>query len=375
MKIAIDITQVIYGTGVSVYTRNLVTQLVKLYPKDEYLLYGGSLRRLGELKNFVKRLKVQTKLYHLPPTFFDLVWNSFHILPVETLVGKVDLIHTSDWAEPPSRLPKVTTVHDLIPFLYPHTTTAQVRTAHKKRLAWVSKESTQILAVSQSTKNDLIEILKIPEEKITVTPEGVESVYAPQPPDLVEAVKRKYHLKGEYLFSLSTLEPRKNQKKIIEAYELIKTKFPSLQLVIGGRSGWGDIPSPVPGIVMPGFIPDADLPALYSGCLAYVLPSLYEGFSLSHLQAMACGAAVVASNASSMPEVIGHAGILVDPRDADLIAVGIMKAISQRDSLHGKAIARAKLFTWEETARLTHAVYEKAVTSLPLTKGKVGKGF
>ncbi len=359
MKIAIDITQVIYGTGVSVYTRNLVTQLVKLYPQDQYLLYGGSLRRLDELKHFVKRLKVQTKLYHIPPSFFDLIWNSFHVLPVESLVGKVDLVHTSDWAEPPSKLPKVTTVHDLIPFLYPHTTTSQVRTAHKKRLAWVSKESAQILAVSQSTKNDLMEILRIPEEKITVTPEGVENIYTPQPPDLIETIKRKYHLQGEYLFSLSTLEPRKNQKKIIEAYELIKIKFPNLQLIIGGRSGWGDALNPVPGVIMPGYIPDADLPALYSGCLAYVLPSLYEGFSLSHLQAMACGAAVVGSNASSMPEVIGHAGVLVDPRDVDGIAEGIMEAVNHRDSLHHQALERAKLFTWEETARLTHAVYEK----------------
>ena len=114
---------------------------------------------------------------------------------------------------------------------------------------------------------------------------------------------------------------------------------------------------------MPGYVPDADLPALYSGCLAYVLPSLYEGFSLSHLQAMACGASVVGSQVSSMPEVIGQAGILVDPISVGAIAEGIIRAVKGRSVYSAKAIKRAGLFSWEETARLTHAAYEKATQS------------
>lgn len=359
MKIAIDITQVIYGTGVSVYTRNLVTHLIKLYPDDQFILFGGSLRRMSDLKNFVKRLVAESKFFFFPPTFFDLLWNSFHILPVEKLIGKVDVIHTSDWAEPPSKFPKVTTIHDLIPFKYPHTTAANIRSAHRKRLAWVAKESRFVLAVSQSTKRDSIEILKIPEDKIIVTPEGVEKIYHQQPPDLVEAVKRKYHLKGDYLFCLSTLEPRKNQKRLIEAFNLVKKKHQEIQLIIGGRTGWGEGLAPSADVVMLGFIADADLPALYSGCLAYVLPSFYEGFSLSHLQAMACGAAVVGSNLSSMPEVIGKSGVLVDPENVKDIASGIIRAIEDRAELGIKAVTRAKLFTWEETARLTHEVYQR----------------
>lgn len=361
MKIAIDITQVIYGTGVSVYIRNLVANLIKLYPNDEFLLFGGSLRRRADLELFVKRLRAESKLFYIPPKFFDLLWNSFHILPVEKLIGKVDVVHTSDWAEPPSKLPKITTVHDLIPFKYPHTTAANVRSAHKKRLAWVAKESRLILAVSQSTKRDLIEILKIPEEKIVVTPEGVEKLYKPQPPDLIEIVKKKYHLKGDYLFSLSTLEPRKNQNRLIEAFKIVKNKYKDLQLVIGGKTGWGEAVKPSPEVTMPGYIPDADLPALFSGSLAYVLSSLYEGFSLSHLQAMACGAAVVGSNLSSMPEVIGKSGVLVDPEDIENIASGIITAIENRAELGSRAVVRAKLFSWEETARLTHEAYERAI--------------
>src|SRR3989338_7413762 len=133
MKIAIDISQIIYGTGVSVYTRNLVSHLVKLYPHDEFLLFGGPLPRRRELSIFTNRLKVKSKFYSLPPKFGDLLWNTFHIYPIEKIIGHVDVVHTSDWAEPTSQLPKVTTVHDLIPFKYPHTTEGGVRVAHKKR--------------------------------------------------------------------------------------------------------------------------------------------------------------------------------------------------------------------------------------------------
>lgn len=359
MKIAIDISQIIYGTGVSVYTRNLVSHLVKLYPQDDYLLFGGSLRRRRELEIFTNRLKTASRFYAMPPKFMDLLWNSLHILPVEKLIGQADVVHTSDWAEPPSRIPKVTTVHDLIPFKYPHATESGVRIAHKKRLAWISKESSLILSVSRSTKLDLMDLLKIPEEKIVVTPEGVEGFYKPQPPGLVETVKNKFHIEGDYIFSLSTLEPRKNQQRLIEAFRVVKENFPDLSLVIGGRIGWGDAPRPVEGVILPGYIPDADLPALYSGCLAYVLPSLYEGFSLSHLQAMACGAPVVGSNISSMPEVIGNSGVLVDPVSVREIASGIVRAIKNRAVLGEKGKKRAKLFTWEETAKLTHDAYEK----------------
>ena len=361
MKIAIDISQIIYGTGVSVYTRNLVTQLVKQFPEDDYILFGGSLRRRRELEIFTNRLKTTSKFYPMSPKFMDLLWNSFHLLPVEKIIGQVDVVHTSDWAEPPSRLPKVTTVHDLIPFKYPHTTQSGVRVAHKKRLAWVKKESDVILAVSRSTKADLLDLLKIPEERIMVTPEGVESFYTPQPPGLVETVKNKFHIDGDYIFSLSTLEPRKNMQRLIEAYKIVKEKNPGLSLVVGGRTGWGEALKLVEGVILPGFIPDADLPALYSGCLAYALPSLYEGFSLSHLQAMACGAAVVGSSISSMPEVIDNSGVLVDPISVGDIADGILKAIKNRATLGEKAIKRAKLFTWEETAKLTHDAYQLAI--------------
>ena len=204
MKVAIDISQSIYGTGVSVYTLNLVSNLISQFPNDEFILFGGSLRLKKELERIARKFKTKNYIYPLPPRLMDLIWNSLHILPVEKLIGNVDLIHTADWTEPPSSIPKVTTVHDLIPFKFPHTSHSIIRNAHKKRLSWVKKESRAIIAVSQSTKNDLISILKIPEEKITVIQEAAEKKYHPQPPAMVSNIKRKYKISSEYIFSLVT---------------------------------------------------------------------------------------------------------------------------------------------------------------------------
>lgn len=361
MKIALDISQTVYGTGVSVYTKNLARSLVENFPKDEFLLFGGSLRQQDDLKKIARRLKTKSVIYPYPPKLMDFLWNSLHVLPVEKLIGQVDLVHTSDWTEPPSSLPKITTVHDMVPFKFPQTSSSGIRQTHKKRLAWVARESAAIIAVSQSTKKDILDYLKVPEEKIHVIYEGVESFFSPQPPAIIDNVKRKYGLKGDYLFSLSTLEPRKNQKRLIQAYSQIKDKYPGLQLLLGGKTGWGEEIKPVEGVIMPGFIPDVDLSALYSGCLAMPFPSLYEGFGLAPLQAMACGAAVVTSNISSLPEVVDKAGVLVDPEDVKAIAAGIIKAIENRADFRAKGLKRAKRFTWKETAEKTYQLYQQTI--------------
>lgn len=363
MKIAIDISQAIYGTGVSVYTKNLAENLIKLYPDDEFILFGGSLRRKKELISLVKKLKGTPKIYPLPPRLLDFIWNSLHIIPIDKFIGEVDIVHTSDWTEPPSKYPKVTTVHDLIPFKYPQTTTDTIRQAHRKRLAWVLRESDKIIAVSHATKEDLVSILKVPENKIVVIPEGVDSHFCPQPLEIIDSIKRKYKIKGEYVFSLSTLEPRKNQIGLIQAFQIVKKKYPEMQLVLGGKTGWGDIPKPVSGVLMPGYIPDSDLPALLSGASVFALPSFYEGFGLPPLEAMACGTPVVTSDISSLPEVVGEAGILVDPNKVEDIATGIIKAIESQPQLREKGLVQAKKFSWERAARETYNVYKQAIES------------
>lgn len=362
MKIAFDISQSIYGTGVSVYTIEIAKNLIKLFPNDEFILFGGSLRRRQELETIAKKLKGIPKIFPFPPSLMDFIWNSLHILPIEKFVGPVDLIHTSDWTEPPSKYPKVTTVHDLVPFKYPQTTADSIKRTHKKRLAWVIRESDKIIAVSNATKQDLISILRVPASKIVVIPEGVEERNIPQPLEIQEIVQRRYKTGDEFIFSLSTLEPRKNQQALVSAYQIVKKTYPNLKLVISGKTGWGEKVEPVDGVIMPGYIPYSDLPGLYSACLAFVLPSLYEGFGLSPLQAMACGAAVAVSNISSLPEVVGDAGVLFDPLSVDSIAAGIIEAIENRSVLREKSLLQASKFTWKKAAEETYRVYQDVLS-------------
>lgn len=364
MKIAIDISQAIYGTGVSVYTKELVAHLINQYPDDQFVLFGGSLRRQKELLLLSKKLKGEPKIYPFPPTLMDFIWNSLHIFPIDKLIGKVDLIHTSDWTEPPSKYPKVTTVHDLIPFKYPNSTTNNIRNAHKKKLAWVIRESKKIIAVSESTKNDLISILRVPEEKIIVIPEGVEEKNTPQPLDIQEIVKRRYKTGDDFLFALSTLEPRKNQHGLVEAYKIVRQQFPNLKLLIGGMKREDGIVNETEGVTYAGYIPASDLPALYSACSAFVHPAFYEGFGLSPLQAMACGAPVAVSNVSSLPEVVGEAGVLFDPNSVDSMASGIIKAIQGAAKLRVQSLEQAKKFSFKKTAERTYRVYKDVLEDL-----------
>ncbi len=364
MKIAIDITQSIYGTGVSIYTKEIVTRLIKKYPNDEFVLFGGSLRRKNELLQFVKKVGGIPKIYPFPPSLMDFVWNSLHILPIEKFIGNVDIIHTSDWTEPPSKIPKVTTVHDLVVFKYPQTSTSNIRNAHRKKLAWVIRESKKIIAVSESTKTDLISILRVPEEKIVVIPEGAQSRYSPQPVDIQEIVKRRYKTGDEFIFALSTLEPRKNQTGLIEAYKIVKKTYPNLKLLMGGRIRQDNEAKISEGVIMPGYIPESDLPGLFSACLAFVHPAFYEGFGLTPLEAMSCGASVAVANTSSLPEVVGQAGILFDPQSAQSIASGIITAVQDRVKLRPKSLEQAKKFSFDLAAEKTYKVYKEVLQSL-----------
>jgi glycosyltransferase involved in cell wall biosynthesis len=358
MKIALDISQIVYGTGVSVYTKNLVSSLVKNFPDDEYILYGGSLRRRLELLDFARKIDQPIKLLPFSPTIADFVWNSLHTMSIDRFIGPVDMIHTSDWAEPPSSQPKLTTVHDLVPFKYPETSHRTIRQAHTKRMAWVIRESHTIIAVSQSTKSDLMEHFSLPSDRIVVIPEGVDPVYRPQPLSAIDSIKRRYKITGDYIFCLSTLEPRKNQSLLIEAFQKLRQEMPDINLVLAGKTGWGEAVEPVPGVHMLGFVPDSDKPALYSGALSYVSPSLYEGFGLTPLEAMSCGTPVVVANNSSYPEVVGEAGVLIDPNSVDDIVLGIINSINHGAKLRAQGLVQSQKFSWDKMAHETHRLYQ-----------------
>lgn len=186
MKIGIDISQITYeATGVANFTRQLVEHLVRLDKKNEYILFGSSLRRRTQLKEFQKKLSrfphVKVKIFPFPPSMLDILWNRFHVIPIEVFIGKMDVFISSDWTQPPTKAKKVTVLYDLIVYKYPKETHDQLRfdaksfrvianivSSQKRRLRWVKKEIDIAICISKATKKDAMEILGMPEEKLKV---------------------------------------------------------------------------------------------------------------------------------------------------------------------------------------------------------------
>ena len=342
MKIGIDISQIVYGTGVSVYTKSLVENLLKIDKENEYTFFFASLRK--KIPNFKFQIpnksQIQNsklKTFKIPPTLLEILWNKLHILPIEKFIGKVDVFHSSDWTEPPAKKAvKVTTIHDLAVLRYPEAFPKKIVEVHKRKLEWVKKESKLIIAVSQATKKDIIKFLGIPEEKIKVIYEACTDEFKPQDKEKIKTVKNKYGIADDYLLAFSGPK-RKNLQRIKEACR-------GFDLFVIGQP----------------FVDHQDLPALYSGSSGLIYASLYEGFGLPILEAMACGCPVVTSNVSSMPEVAGKAAVLVDPYSLESIAGGIKEALKRREELKKLGFIQVKKFSWEKCAKETLKVYEEA---------------
>jgi len=378
MKIGLDISQVVHGTGVSSYIAQLVEHLAKIDKRNEYVLFGASLRGIGKFRDLKEKLagckNFQFKIVPIPPTVLEFLWNRLHIVPVEKFIGEVDVFHSSDWIQPPVKSAttrKVTTVHDMVAYLFPSSLHPKITTTQKRRLSRVKKEVDIIIADSYSTREDLIKFLEIPEEKIKVIYLAASSDFKPQDEDKVQEVLEKYKIKKPYILSVATLEPRKNIQKLLDVFGQISKSRSDVNLVLSGKYGWGpglsfksDVPSGEQ-IIWTGYVPWDDLVALYSGCRVFVYPSLYEGFGLPILEAMACGAPVITSNNSSMAEIAKDAAILVDPRSESQLKRAIEMVLDLNLENYQKMVRasldRARLYSWNKTARQTLEVYEEVV--------------
>lgn len=369
MRIAIDISQVVYGTGVSNYTASLVENLLKIDTKNQYILFGSSLRARKKLKEFTAQFEgsanVQVKLFHLPPLLLDFLWNRLHVFPIEKLIGSVDIFHSSDWLQPKIASPntkKVTTVHDMVVYLFPSSTHPKILKTQKRRLARVKEEVDAIIADSQTTKVDLVKFLQVPEDKVHVISLAPSQDFKPQDDDKVNEVLAKYKIKKPYILSVATQEPRKNIQKLLDVFNLIHSRREGFKLVLTGKYGWGPGFHTNQNVAWTGYVPKEDLIALYSGCRVFVYPSLYEGFGLPILEAMACGAPTVTSNNSSMAEIAKGAAILVDPRSEPQLTRAIEMVLDLNLENYQKMVRasmdRARKYTWAKTARQTLDVYE-----------------
>lgn len=235
MKFGIDISQIVYGTGVSVYTKDVVRKLLEIDTEDRFILFGGSLRNQHILRQFTLSLKgnFEVKIFPFSPSMADFIWNRVHRLKVEKLIGKIDLFHSSDWTQPPTNAFKVTTVHDLAPLKFPKITNPRIVAVHSRRLYWVTREVDRIIVPSESTKEDLLKIGG-KEERIRVIPEAASEVFKVQPCGFVRQVKTKYGINDDYIMTVGVGE-RKNTKRLIDAYQKSKKK----KLETGG-SWWSE---------------------------------------------------------------------------------------------------------------------------------------
>jgi glycosyltransferase involved in cell wall biosynthesis len=278
----------------------------------------------------------------------DLGWY-LAALPAKAKRDRLDVLHCPTHRAPArSAVPLVVTFHDLAVLRHPETFNRWTRTYSRLALPRVAKAARRLIAVSEFTKRELIDLLDVPEEKMRVIPNAVGPPFEAQG----EAAA------GDYVLAVSTLEPRKNLPRLVEAYR--RAHLNGLELLVAGAPGWGDVHVEGDGIRLLGEVQDDELARLYRGarCVAYV--SLYEGFGLPVLEAMACGAPVVAGRNDASEELAGSAAVLVDPLDPGAIAAGLAEAIDRADELRALGLERARAFDWREVARATVEVYREA---------------
>jgi len=295
------------------------------------------------------------------------------------VTGHLDVCHWSDnsFLHLP-RVAHVATIHDTIVLRCKEWHTPEDAAYHTRKLYEVARHATRIIAVSEQTRRDAVDLLGIPLERIDVIPEAASPALRP-PTDhrAQQEVLARYGLRdGDYIFYVGTIEPRKNLVRLATAFKVAVERSPELttRLVLAGRRGWltGPIDAGLQALglgdrlLMPGRVPFEDLPALLHGARAVGYVSLYEGFGLPPLEAMACGTPVVASYSSSIPEVVGDAGLLVDPYDVHDIATALHRIMTDdalRADLAQRGLRRAQQFSWIKTAELTMETYCRAITA------------
>jgi glycosyltransferase involved in cell wall biosynthesis len=256
----------------------------------------------------------------------------------------VDVLHCPTFRAPPrSRVPLVVTVHDLAVLRHPETFNRWTREYSRLLVPRVTAAARLVVAVSEFTRRELEALLRVPAERVRVVPNGVDAAFAPEGPRAA----------GDYVLAVGTLEPRKNLVRVAAAARRL-----GVELRAVGARGWGRVE--LEGVRWLGELADAELAAQYRGARCLVYPSLYEGFGIPTLEAMACGTPVVTSAGGACEEVAGGAAVLVDPLDVAAIAAGIERAATRRMELVPLGLERARSFSWETTRVATRAVYDEA---------------
>lgn len=372
MRIAIDaeMTNRRSPTGEYVYASSLLQAISRIDSKNRYVLYFNT-PPLPDWTKGAGNFKISLSPF---PRRGWLLWQQIR-LPLALLQGRANLFISPLPFLPCYRPCKcIVIAHDIAPLISKdyHTFWQRFRFALVGRFAL--RQADEIIAVSQSTKNDLVKYLKIDPERITVVYAGFDSdLFRVQiDSNEISELKKKYGIDQEYILFAGTLEPRKNLTRLLDAFALLQKRgWQRHKLVVTGKKGWlyGSIFRKIRElelereVIFTGYVPRQDLAGLMAGADVFVYPSLYEGFGIPPLEAMACGTPVIVSNTSSFPEVVGDAGIMVNPYDPDQIADAIYRVTSDdeiRKTMRKKGLEQTKKFSWEKGAKECVSLFERA---------------
>lgn len=374
--VGIDVTAALtQGGGIGRYTRELVRALVGHDDGYNYTLFSARPpAKLPVPDPLPEANNVRYRQAPLDSRWLYRLWYRLRLpLPVQTFTGRVDLFHSPDFVLPPlwGQVPTLLTVHDLSFLHYPQTFTPALVNYLNRVVPRSIRRATHILADSEATKADLVELWQVAPEKVTVLYSGVDALFRPVTrPRQIKPVREKYGLgDAPYLLSVSTIQPRKNYQTLIRAFRPVAEQWPH-NLVIAGGKGWlyEEVLAEVTRqgladrVHFAGFVADEDLPALYSDASLFLFPSLYEGFGLPLLEAMACGVPVVTSKASSLPEVAGEAALQLPPEDEVAWSAAMHTLLGdgqQRAHLVAAGFLQARRFTWQKSARQLFQVYRQ----------------
>jgi len=385
MKIGIDISQTAFkGTGVARYTQGLIRSLLSHnHSKDDTYSFLYTSLRQKPSREIIDMIQPPHRLvtYPFPPTLTSYLWNTLHVFPIEWLLGSQDVYISSDWTQPPTNsAKKLTIIHDMIPYLFPETSTTDTKLSissmnispnivatHKKRLSWVKRECDHVITDSYSTKKDIVQLLGIPEKKISVVYPAVNTKKVSAADQ--DIVRKEYSLRKPYILTVGKVEPRKNIARLIKAFIMAKL-YEDMDLVIVGAQGWGqlehiDIPAHAKkSLKFLGYVSEEHLGGLYSCAEIFAMPSLYEGFGYPVIEAMSYGTPVACSNTSSLGELVKGYGVLFNPIEVDSIAESLTKLHAQpslRKANVKKAHSYAKTFTSKRFADELTKILESIV--------------
>jgi glycosyltransferase involved in cell wall biosynthesis len=358
------------GAGISRYIDRTLQALAPFGQENRFVAFVGPDARLD-----AAALKWPHIVRSPLPTDRPLVriaWEQV-VLPTELRRLRLDVLHCPAYVSPiASSVPTVVTFHDLSYFELPEAFNRSNRFYLQTFSRISARRAQRLIAVSESTRRDLVRRLKIDPARVDVVYNGVDERFKPADPDVVDRFRQAHRLPERFVFYLGTIEPRKNVGALLEAYALAHRRGIKEPLLIAGGQGWGNlrlgelvenlgIASAVQWV---GYANPEDQALWYNAATLFAYPSLYEGFGLPVLEAMACGTPVVASNRSSLPEVVGQAGLLVDPTDVEAMADALYSLLNDDDrraELATLGLAQAGRFTWEHAAKATMATYRLAL--------------